>query len=122
MTIPDPPPNNPNPTGIRIDAMAWPVADLVDDALAAYVEWRHDARAVTDAYHRWADAPATDQAARFAAHTAALDQEQTSATAYAHAIATLERWLPSTNPRTHVMAPHDAASGTAHGDDRVSHL
>ncbi|MGH2858092.1 MAG: hypothetical protein ACRDMJ_11490 [Solirubrobacteraceae bacterium] len=91
------------------------MADLVDDALAAYLDWRREACAVAGAYQRCASAPPAEQAGRFAAHTAALDQEQASATAYAHAIATLERWLSSTNRPTCVVARRDAASANARG-------
>ncbi|MGH3261413.1 MAG: hypothetical protein ACRDNS_05390 [Trebonia sp.] len=115
MTTSDTPPNSPYPRGSRIDSLAWPVADLVDDALAAYLDWRREACAVADAYHRCVNAPPAEQAGRFAAHTAALDQEQASATAYAHSIATLERWLSSTNPPSRVMAPRDPTSATARG-------
>jgi hypothetical protein len=67
---------------------------LVDDVLDSYVEWREDAASAADAYTRWSSAPTDEKGLRFGAYTAALDQEQTAASAYAHSISELERWLP----------------------------
>jgi len=81
--------------GTRVDSAAWPLPRLLDDVLAAYVDWREDADAASDAYRRWADAHLGERAARFSAYNAALDQEEYSATAYARVVAELERRLPA---------------------------
>ena len=88
MAIPDIPSR-----GIGVDSTAWPVARLVDDVLTAYVDWRGDAQAASDAYGRWVRGPADEEPGRFSAYTAALDQEEASAVAYERSIAELERWL-----------------------------
>jgi hypothetical protein len=81
-------------TGIRIDTLGWTAISLVDEALAGYAEWRDGADAVVDAYEQWSTAPLAEAGLRFSAFTAALDQEQTAAGAYADAIRKLERSLP----------------------------
>lgn len=68
---------------------------MLDDLLEVYITWRESARAVADAYARWSLAPTRARAARFAAYTATLDQEQRSAEAYAEAVADLDRWVRS---------------------------
>jgi len=52
---------------------------LVDELLACYIDWRHAAAAAADAYARWSGAPGAEEALRFSAYTAALDQEESSA-------------------------------------------
>jgi hypothetical protein len=89
MAIPDIPSR-----GIGVDTPGWPVVRLVDDVLAAYVDWREDAQAASDTYCRWARGPADEEPGRFSAYTAALDQEEASAVAYERSITELERWLP----------------------------
>lgn len=76
-----------------MDTAARPVAELVDRTLATYVEWRQTTDAVTDTYGRWCVAPAVEEAPRFAAYLAALDQEQAAAGVYAESISELERRL-----------------------------
>ena len=63
-----------------------PAAQLVDELLARYVEWREDAAAVADAHGRWRAAPAAERAVAFAAYRAAVDQEESAAAAYAAAV------------------------------------
>ena len=82
---------------IRVDTAAWPVPALVDQVLATYVEWRETTDAVADTYGRWSAAPTSEQALRFAAYIAALDQEQTAAAVYAGSISELERRLPDSD-------------------------
>jgi hypothetical protein len=79
--------------GIRIDTLGWPEIALVDDVLVGYAEWRDGSDAVADAYEQWSTAPAGENGLRFAAFTAAVDQEQTAAVAYADAIRKLKRAL-----------------------------
>jgi hypothetical protein len=78
---------------ISSEALAEPVAHLVDEMLACYVDWREDATAAADAYGRWSGAPPSEIACRFAAYLAALDQEESAATRYALAVRDLERSL-----------------------------
>jgi hypothetical protein len=47
---------------------------------------------------RWCAAPASEEAARFAAYMAALDQEQTAAGMCAESISEFERSLPDWDP------------------------
>ena len=56
---------------------------LVDEMLAYYIDWRRDAAAAADAYRMWSDPPAGEEAIRFSAYLAALDQEESSALRYA---------------------------------------
>jgi hypothetical protein len=77
-----------------VDTAGWPIPELVDQALATYIDWRGTEQAVTHAYQRWSAGALTDKATRFAAYMAALDQEQTAAGEYARSISELERWLP----------------------------
>jgi hypothetical protein len=81
---------------IRIDTLGWPAIVLVDDLLVSYAEWRDGCDAVADAYERWSIAARSESDLRFAAFTAALDQEQTAASAYAEAGRNLKRFLPAT--------------------------
>jgi hypothetical protein len=67
---------------------------LVDEALATYIDWRDDERAVADAYGRWSNASGAEKNLRFTAYNAALDQEEAAARVYAESIRELERWLP----------------------------
>jgi hypothetical protein len=76
-----------------VDIAPWPVAALVDDVLVMHWSWRESADAAVDAYADWPGSPAAETHARFAAYTAALDQEQASANAYAEAVSELKRWL-----------------------------
>lgn len=55
--------------------------------LSSYIEWRAAADAAICAYRRWIDAPPPEREQRFSAYTAALDQEEAAATAYARSIA-----------------------------------
>ena len=57
--------------------------DTVDLAVNAYVAWRHECLAVRDAYLTWKRAQAADEPQAFGAYKAALDREETAATAYA---------------------------------------
>jgi hypothetical protein len=51
--------------------------------LADYLDWRADAATVWDAYPAWLDAPTCEKPATFSAYTAALEQEEHPAAAYA---------------------------------------
>jgi hypothetical protein len=83
---------------IRLDAAAWPIPALVDRVLDMYVDWRETTNSVANTYRWWCLAPAVEEAARFAAYLAALDQEQTAAGVYAESITELERWLWGSDP------------------------
>ena len=66
---------------------------LVDELLGYYIDWRHDAKAAGDAYRTWSTAPGGDEALRFSAYMAALDQEESSAAQYALVLREVERAL-----------------------------
>lgn len=72
---------------------------MLDDLVDNYVDWRECARDVTGAYARWSRAPGRERAARFAAYTATLDQEQAAAGAYARAVSNVARWLRRSQSR-----------------------
>ena len=78
---------------IRVDIAPWLVPALVDDVLVMYWSWRESADAAADEYANWSGSPAAETDARFAAYTAAVDQEQAAANAYAEAVSELKRWL-----------------------------
>jgi hypothetical protein len=63
-----------------------PQADVVDDAVDAYVRWREECAGADEAYHRWSGAEKADRALAYCAHTAALDREEAAASAYAGAM------------------------------------
>ncbi|HXB16727.1 MAG TPA: hypothetical protein VNV44_13410 [Solirubrobacteraceae bacterium] len=63
---------------------------LIDDAFARYLDWLVESEAVKDAYGAWSRAPRTDGALPFAAYGAALDREESAATAYRSVIAQIE--------------------------------
>jgi hypothetical protein len=56
---------------------------LVDEMLGCYLDWRHDAAAAAEACRLWSAVSGGDEALRFAAYMAALDQEESSAFRYA---------------------------------------
>jgi hypothetical protein len=85
MAIPDGPSKD-----RRVGSQSVRATDLVDMALSSYIEWRADADAAICAYRRWIDAPPPERAQRFSAYTAALDQEEAGAAAYARSIANFE--------------------------------
>ena len=68
-------------------------AELVDEMLSRYIDWREHAAAVRDAYKHWSAAKAPDKGWRFAAYLGALDLEEWSARRYAVAVAGVERSL-----------------------------
>jgi hypothetical protein len=69
------------------------IAELTDEMLDRYVEWREDAAAVADTYRRWSVAPANEEAMWFSAYMAALEMEEFTAASYAEAIRVLSRSL-----------------------------
>lgn len=89
MAIPQIPSQGPG------DSTKGPLTDcLVDEMLAHYIDWRRDAAAAAVAYRSWCEDTAGDGgASRFSAYMAALDQEESSAQAYAIAVTEVERAL-----------------------------
>ena len=69
----------------------WPITELEEDLIDAYVEWREGATAAADAYRRWADAPSSQRAHWFLVYTAALNHEEFAAIGLALAMAEVER-------------------------------
>ncbi|MBV8221533.1 MAG: hypothetical protein JO325_23965 [Solirubrobacterales bacterium] len=66
---------------------------LLDELLGYYIDWHYDAAAVRTAYSWWSAATGPDEAPRFSAYMAALDQEQASALRYALVLREVERGL-----------------------------
>jgi hypothetical protein len=65
---------------------ATPRADVVDDAVDAYVCWREECAGAGEAYYRWSGAEKADRQLAYCAYTAALDREEAAASAYADAM------------------------------------
>jgi hypothetical protein len=65
--------------------------------LYTHIEWHETTDAAADSYRRRCAAPAVEEAARFAAYLAALDQEQSAAGVYAGSMSELERRLPDSD-------------------------
>lgn len=63
---------------------------LVDEMLDRHAEWREDATAVTAAYRGWSGAPAQEEAWRFSAYLAALEQEEFAANSYGAVVGELD--------------------------------
>jgi hypothetical protein len=69
----------------------WPLTEPEQEALHCYVEWREAAADAADAYRRWADAPLSHRACRFAEYREALDEEDFAASCYGLAAKTVRR-------------------------------
>jgi hypothetical protein len=65
---------------------ATPQADVVDDAVDAYVRWREECAGAGEAYHRWSGAEKADRTLGYCAYTGALDREEAAASVYAEAM------------------------------------
>jgi hypothetical protein len=55
---------------------------LVNAAMDAYLEWREECAAVSDAYRRWADAGEADAEPAWRAYETALDREERASARY----------------------------------------
>jgi hypothetical protein len=73
--------------------LADPVAQLVDAMLARYIDWRESAAMVAEVHRRWREDRNGDCGQLHAAYQAALDREETAATAYEHAAWNVEHSL-----------------------------
>jgi hypothetical protein len=60
-----------------------PHRPLVDEAMDAYLDWRDECGAVSDAYGWWTDADPADAALAFRGYVAALDREERASEVYA---------------------------------------
>jgi hypothetical protein len=69
---------------------SW-TAELVHAVRECYADWREREDAVADAYGQWSAASADEEAVRFSAYVAALDQEAAAAGVYARSIQELGR-------------------------------
>lgn len=69
------------------------ISEMVDEMLAAYVDWRETAALAQGAYRRWLHSPAGERELRFATFVAALDQEESAATSYAGIVGGVARLL-----------------------------
>jgi hypothetical protein len=77
------------------------VAELTDNMVERYVEWREDAAAVADDYRRWSDAAANEKAMWFSAYMASLDMEESTAASYGQAVRLLNQVLIETKSVCH---------------------
>jgi hypothetical protein len=68
-------------------------AELVDDLMDRYVEWREQSVAVRRTYEEWSKAPAAQQRRAFEDFEAALDLEEQATLLYADRVSKLERDL-----------------------------
>jgi hypothetical protein len=59
---------------------------VLDEALDAYVDWREECIAVSEAYAGWTAAAATDADLAFAVYVAALDREERASQVYGSTI------------------------------------
>ena len=73
---------------MTLSPLTPPVDDqpTVDDAAAAYGQWREECSAVRDAYDRWSTAARKEAMRAHAAYRAALDREEVAARTYAELI------------------------------------
>jgi len=69
------------------------INEMVDEMLAAYVDWRETAAVARVAYGRWSQSPVAERELRFATFLAALDQEQSAAASYAGIVGGVARVL-----------------------------
>ena len=69
------------------------ISEMVDEMLAAYVDWRETAAVAEVAYRRWSQSPAGERELRFATFVAALDQEESAAASYAGIVGGVARVL-----------------------------
>lgn len=68
---------------------------LVEDAVAAYAQWRGECAAVGNAYRRWVAASAAEKPFAFDDYDAALEREEHAASRYARLMERAGR-LPET--------------------------
>src|ERR1700758_946898 len=69
---------------------SWWQELLVNEAIDAYVDWRHECRAVRDAYRRWTSASAADAGLAFEGYLAALRREERAAEVYRDQLTVVE--------------------------------
>ena len=66
---------------------------LIDDVLAAYLDWREACASLHDAYRHWSQSEVRDRQRGFLVYSAALDQEQRACAVYAEVARRAARWL-----------------------------
>jgi hypothetical protein len=69
------------------------ISEVVDEMLAAYVDWRETAAVAEVAYRRWSQSPVAERELPFGTFVAALDQEQSAAASYAGIVGGVARAL-----------------------------
>jgi hypothetical protein len=82
---------------------------LVHAAMDAYLAWRDECAAVSDAFRRWADAARSDAALAWRKYEVALDREEEASVLYAD----LVRRLGDLDARDRTPGTDLAASGDA---------
>jgi hypothetical protein len=70
-------------------------AQLIDELMDRYIDWREQCIAVENAYEGWSTGPADDRPLAFEAYRAALDLEEHASFVYADRIARFEREFAS---------------------------
>lgn len=84
---------------------------LVNAAMDAYLDWREECAAVSDAYRRWADAGEAGVAPAWWAYEAALDREERASALYDEAIRRIgDLAAPGAVPRMDVVPSVDGLS------------
>jgi hypothetical protein len=73
-----------------MDVRAQIHAELVDEMIDLYCDWRTASAEVQAAYDRFCDASHSDRTLAFAAYAAALDREQIACESYAAQIRVIE--------------------------------
>jgi hypothetical protein len=91
----------------RSRALSRTHEDLVDLAIARYVDWREECAAVAGLYGEWCSAGCGARRTAFLAYRSALEDEDRLGELYACAIAQLE-WALSPEPPPPSMSPYEA--------------
>jgi hypothetical protein len=71
---------------------------LVHAAMDAYLDWRDECTAVSDAYRRWTEAGEADTAMAWRAYEVALDREERASVLYAGSIEQVGGVTPNRAP------------------------
>jgi len=75
-------------------------AELIDELMDTYVDWREQCMALRNAYERWSNGPTADRKLAFEAFKAALDLEEHASLVYADRLHQVDRDLAQTQQVT----------------------
>jgi hypothetical protein len=73
-------------------------AQLIDDPMDMYVEWREACVALDSAYKQWSSVKVAEKKSAFAAYTAALDWEEQASAVYEDRVNRVVRELRGVRP------------------------